>query len=537
MLGIQQLSAMRGGAVKSLASAVTLGLTLLLVACGGGSSTPPPPPTGNFSDASLKGQYAFSMSGVDPTGAFIARIGSFTADGAGNIITGLEDVLPLATGQSSIVTFTGGTFQIQSNGRGLIVLQAGGGTGLQLNIDMQSPRSGFLLQTDLSASTSGTFSLQTPANFSNGSLLAHYAFSLAGIAFAASSVAPISMIGEVNADGNGNITGGVMDTNDGNAKQPSGATVISPGTYQLDASGNGTNFGRGTMTFAGRTYAFYIVDSTQFVLLEEDSLGGSLGDAQKQLAPPTSNSEFTGNYIFLTGGASVLGSQGPVATVGRFTADGNSGLSSITADDNNDGKQVHLKNSGLSQTAYAIDPNYPGSGRGTFTFTNSGTGTYSFIFYMLSATQAFVQNTSKGYVATGPLYSQGAGPFSLASLAGDYVFNWSGIQLGTSTAVPLEEDYIGQYTLANTNSNSVSGVSDYVRLGLGANTLGSDVPLTGNLVINNDGTADNKYTFNLNSSPTTTIHFEVYFASNGTAFLVTSDSSRTTAGIIKLQSP
>jgi len=525
-------------AVKILLGAVILTLALFLAACGGGGGVTPPPPGGNFTLASLKGQYAFSMNGVDPTGAYIARIGSFISDGAGNITAGLEDVLPLATGQPAVVNFTGGNYSIQSNGRGVLVLQAASGGGLQLNFDMQSPTAGFLLETDKNNATSGTFSLQTPADFTNGSLVSQYAFNLAGISFGANSVAPISIVGEINSDGNGAITSGLIDTNDGNAQQPSAATPVPPGTYQVDTNGNGSSFGRGTMSFAGRSFAFYIVDSTHFLLLEEDALGGSSGDALKQVSPPSQNSQFAGNSIFLVGGASLLGTQGPVATVGRFTADGNGALNAVTADDNNDGRHVHIQNgSNVSNATYTIDANHPGSGRGTFTFTNSGTGTYSFTFYAVSASQAFVQDTSPGYIATGPMYSQGSGPFSLQNLAGDYVFNWSGVQLANSTAVPLGEDYIGQFTLANATSNSVNGVVDYTQIGVSSNNLYTNVNLTGNLLIDGDGTADNKYTFNVNSSPTATIHFQVYFSSNGTAFMVTADSTRTTAGVIKLQAP
>jgi hypothetical protein len=62
-------------------------------ACSSGvGGPPPPPPTGNFSLASLTGSYAFQMSGTDINGNFIARVGSFTADGKGNITAGIEDV-------------------------------------------------------------------------------------------------------------------------------------------------------------------------------------------------------------------------------------------------------------------------------------------------------------------------------------------------------------------------------------------------------------------------------------------------------------
>ena len=123
-----------------------------------------------------------------------------------------------------------------------------------------------------------------------------YVFNISGVSFLNAKAAPINMVGQVAGDGNGNITGGVMDTNDGNAGAPSGATAIAPGTYALDSNnGNGTSFGRGTMTFNGRTFAFYIVDDTHFKMLEEDTLGGSAGDALQQAATiPTQNAQFTG---------------------------------------------------------------------------------------------------------------------------------------------------------------------------------------------------------------------------------------------------
>jgi len=525
--------------VKTLLGTVTAAVALFLAGCGGGGGGVTPPPTnGNFTLSSLKGQYAFSISGIDPNGALIARIGSFISDGNGNITSGLSDLLPLTSGQASIVSFTGGSYSIQPTGRGSLTLQTTGGTALQLSFDMQSPTTGFLLETDKVAAGSGTFFLQTPANFTNGSLLSQYAFSLSGISFANSTVAPISIVGEIAVDGNGGITGGLIDTNDGNFPQPSGATPVSASTYALDTNGNGSTFGRGTLSFAGHNFAFYVVDSAHFLLLEEDALGGSSGDAFQQVSPPTQNSQFTGSFIFLVRGASFLGSQGPVATVGRFTSDGNGGLSAVTADDNNNGRYVHIQNgSNVSNASYSIDTNFPGSGRGTFTFTNSGTGTYSFTFYVVSSNQAVVQDTSKGYIATGPMSAQGAGPFTLQSLAGDYVFDWTGEQLANSTAVPLQEDYVGQYTLANSSSNSVTGLVDYTQFGLSTKSLFSSVNLTGNLAIGKDSTADNKYTFNVNGSPTTTIHFQAYFSSDGTAFLVTADGTRTTAGILKLQAP
>lgn len=513
---------------------------LAMVACGGGASIAPPPASGGFTTASLKGQYAFSMSGVDLSGAYIARVGSFTANGAGNITAGLEDVLDLSSGQpAALVSFTSGTYQIQSNGRGMLALQAATGGGLQLNFVMQSTSAGFLVQTDLNATSSGAFNLQTPADFSLTALNNPYVFDFDGVSFSTNSAAPISMVGEFTANGAGTITGGLMDTNNGNLAAPSGATVITPGTYEMDASGNGTAFGRGTIAFSGYSFAFYIVDSTHIKVLEEDTSGGTMGDALLQTGPvPTQNSQFMGSFVYLVGGSSVKGSEGPIARAARFTADGNGGLGTISLDDNNDGAYTHVsQGSNISKATYSIDPNYPGSGRGTFTFTDSSAGTFSAVFYVTSSSQMVAQDTSLGIIGDGPLYAQSGGPFSLSGVTGNYVFNWSGVQLGSSTAVPFEEDFVGQYALSNATTGNIAGVTDYVELGLSGKNLFLDIGLGGTLTFNGDGTANNLYKFALGGSPSTTINFQAYFANPSTVLLVCSDSNRTTAGIVNQQQP
>jgi len=516
--------------VKVLLPLLALAILGFLMACGGGPPITPPPPAGNFSNASLKGQYAFLMNGIDTNGAYLARIGSFTADGAGNITAGLEDVVSLGTGgPPSLISFTGGNYQIQSNGRGLIVLQAASGGGLQLNAALESSGAGFLVQTDLSATSSGSFYLQTNTAFSTSSLLNHFVFDFSGLSFVSSAVAPISLVGEINFDGSGKITQGVMDTNDGNATAPSGATAVSPGTYALDSGANGTSFGRGTMAFNGRSYAFYIVNSTRVLVLEEDSLGGSAGQALRQASTiPLQNSDFTGSFAYLVAGAQVTGNQGPVALAARFTADGNGNLNSISMDYNNDGNYTHASSG--SASSYSIDTANAGSGRGTFTF-NASPGIFSNVFYMISSAQADVQQTSLSIVGDGPFYSQSGGPFTVAETAASYAFNWSGTQLGSSTAVPFQEHFTGLYTLSNASSNNIAGVVDYVELGLSSNQLFTNIGVGGMLAVNGDGTANNLYKFAIGGPSSTTINFQAYFVSPTTVLLVCSDSARTTAGL------
>ncbi len=512
-----------------------LGLTLL--ACGSGKITPAPP-SGQFSNASLKGQYAFSISGLDLNAAYFAQIGSFTADGVGHITGGLQDVLNLSTGQpASVVSISGGSYQIQSNGVGTLTLNGSDGSVLQLSLTLQSPSTGFLIETDLNAATSGSVNLQTSSNFSTSALAFPYVFQLSGVSFQNSTAAPIAMIGQTVLNGSGGITGGVMDTNDGHSETPSGATAISPGTYALDGS-NGSSFGRGALSFSGRTFAFYIVDSTHFKMLEEDTLGGDAGDAWQQAATiPTENAQFSGSFVYLIGaGVSTLGSEGPVDRVARFTSDGSGNISAVSLDDNNDGLYTHIsQGSNISAATYSIDSTYTGSGRGTFTFKASGQGTFVDVFYMISPTQGVVSETSRGIIGTGPILAQSGGPFTLSNAAGTFVTLWTGEQLSYQASVPYAEEYVAHYTLGTTNSSNISGVISYVELGISSKTVYAGEGLAGTLTINSPSTNNNHYQFAVGGPSPVTVNFQAYFVNASTVLMVCSDSTRTTAGMIVAQ--
>src|SRR6266481_9677023 len=150
--------------MKPLAVVLAAVAALFATACSSNNApSVPPPVTGGFSNADLKGTYAFSMSGEDGGvnfGAFIARVGSFTADGNGNITAALEDVTD-AGSLPQFVQFTSGSYSIQPNGRGTLTLNSAAGGGLQVSIALNSQNAGVMIQIDLNATSSGSFILQT----------------------------------------------------------------------------------------------------------------------------------------------------------------------------------------------------------------------------------------------------------------------------------------------------------------------------------------------------------------------------------------
>jgi hypothetical protein len=510
-------------------AAVAASVALVTVACGSSGSSNPttPPATGNFSNASLQGTYSFSMSGTDASaspGAFIARVGSFTADGKGNITAGMEDVTD--AGAIQTVQFTGGSYAIQSNGKGTITLNTLTG-GLGLTVALNSASKGVMIQTDLNATSSGTLLLQSASAFTVTAISGPYAFDVSGTDV---NGAPVSVLGQVATNGSGAITGGIFDSDDGGALLAA-QTFGGGGTYAFDAT-NGTTFGRGTLTFASRNFVFYIVDNTRIRLLETDGQLFTLGDALQQSGTPTATT--AGSFSFLIGGSAVLGTAGPIARGGRFTTDASGNLTNIQLDDNNNGSRTSIgTGTTITNSKFAMDTANPGTGRGTLTFTASGSpnaGTFSFVFYLASGTQGFIQDTSNGVVGDGTMLAQ-TGTFSESTLAGNYVFDWSGINL----TLGFEEDFAGQYALSS--SGTIAGVVDFVELASPSkrNPAFLGIPITGTLTINGDGTGANNYTVTTGNSPSTTLNYHAYLTGSNTILLVGVDSNRTSAGSASVQ--
>jgi hypothetical protein len=526
--------------MNRLCLALTLCAAVFAAACGGGGSTPtPPPPTGSFSKASLNGQYAFAMSGADAiTGSFFARVGSFTADGNGNITGGIEDVNTALNGQQTLA-FNASTYSVQADGRGVINLTNVTGT-LTFSITMLSPTQGLIAETDLNATASGTFIIQNPNSFNAAGISGNYVFDFTGLDFGSAALgAPDSIVGQFVSTGSGTLSSGLLDENDNGVQ--SGAAAFSSGSYQMDAT-NGPTFGRGTITFVANgvtfNYFFYIVNGSRIRFIESNSNALTVGDAVAQASVPTTNANFNGSFAYLLSG---VGALSQLTRIGRFTANGNGGLASLFADTNDGGTAAQVPSGSLSATTYAIDTNFPGSGRGTLTFTDSKLGTFSYVIYLSSSSDGVIQDVSKNTVADGKFQLQTGSPFSNSSLAGNYGMNFSGIGNNTSNAVLGEEDYVGQITLTNAASNNVSGAVDFSAFNSNQGVF-TNVVVSGNgLTVGGDGTTSsgmrNALSLKLAGNPSTTLNFAAYIVNSQTIYVAGTDSGRVISGTVILQAP
>jgi hypothetical protein len=525
--------------MKRAALLLTLFVAAFSAACsGGGSSTLPPPPPLGFSNSSLKGQYAFSMSGqtlLDPNGTFIARIGTFVADGNGNITGGVE-LVSTPSGGLQPLQFTASNYQVNSDGRGAINLTNITGT-ISFSITMSSINGGYICQTDGNTGTSGSFTLQDTTAFTLSGINGPFVFDTSGLD---PSGTPDSIVGQFTLNAGTVQAGGVFDENDGAVA--SGPQTIAANTYFLDATNGPTN-GLGQLSFNGFVYDFIIVNSKKLFMIEvpgaSSSLPITIGAATGQVAAPAANPAFNGNFAFLIAGT---GANTPNEKAGRFTADGNGGLatSSIAVDDKRLGDSItQIPSGSLSAATYAIDTNFPGSGRGTVTFTDSSKGTFSFIFYMSSATQGVIQDNSAGLVGDGVIMAQTGG--SQSALASNFAFNWSGISTNNTNGVSEEEDFVGQVKITSASSNNVSGAMDFSELNSNQGAFHNSA-LSGVLTINGDGTNSSGSRSGLtvtgtnpNGGPSTTFKFTVYVVNPTTIFVVSQDTDRVTGGTFTQQ--
>src|ERR1700674_140450 len=133
------------------------------MACGSGSNAFKQGGSGNFSNASLKGQYAYQLTGVDTTAIF-REAGVFTADGNGNITGGTDD---FAEGTTVTSGSSSGSYTINNDGTGVFAISISDGRVLQLALTLVNSSKVYLMatQTFTLANGAGIAELQDPAAF------------------------------------------------------------------------------------------------------------------------------------------------------------------------------------------------------------------------------------------------------------------------------------------------------------------------------------------------------------------------------------
>jgi hypothetical protein len=391
--------------------------------------------------------------------------------------------------------------------------------------------------TSNQASTgSGNFIKQNSSSFAVSAVAGPYVFDFSGLDGNQNIQCPCpeSLVGRFDAS-SGVISAGFFDDND-NANFSNGSFIGTLSTDPLNPQEPITNSGRGIASITGQNFVFYIVDSNRVRFLSTN-LGMLSGDAVMQSNNiPASVSSLSGGFVFVVAGSS---GNGGLTRVGRFTANGAS-LTNVLMDTNNAG--AFAQTNSATNTAVTLDPANPG--RGTITFTaNNFQVPLSFVFYLSSATQGVIQETTQSAqgvaaaVADGSIAAQSGSPFTSSNVKGTYAFNWSGlsIQNGGSFAVQDEEDLVGQASVSNLN---LSGAADIFQF---QSVVGpkANLGVGGSITIRGDGTGGDgqRSTISVNLTGANPINFVVYFVNPQLAFFAntSTSSTRIVVGILKAQ--
>ncbi len=423
-----------------------------------------------FGNNVLNGQYVLTTSGRLPTKAFWARVGSLFA-GGGSISVISEDTNQ--GGSPNIVTTRSsfsGSYSIGPDGRGTMQFCEGSGASCPqgspatayFRVVVISPNQAQIIEfsspTTTSATTiaGGEMISQDPSvtTAGNGNLSGTYSFNFSGVSSAA---AEESALGEFSANGHGNISAGGANAPgeiDINPTPGSSPTTLAATTYSISANA------RGTMTLGGLTYSFYPVSASRSKFIEIDAPAAPAttpdsiltGDAFIQQTSSNCGwalNALSGTTIFETTGAS---SGVAIADLGSFTPSisGTTGAVSAGSLDENSGGTVPPAQLGTLTGTYTMDA----CGRGTLSV-----GAHTYIFYIISPSDAVLQETTSGVNAHGFLVP-GPSPsvtFVDATLTGSYGFRLGGTDAAGATG--NREDSLGQLTSPGTGTG-VTGTLD-----------------------------------------------------------------------------
>lgn len=360
-------------------------------------------------------------------------------------------------------------------------------------------------QADSNAKATATLTIVAAGQggFTNASLKGTYVFS-----FSALDTNNISTYGAgvVTADGNGNLTAGLEDLNQGSIGFQPGITFN--GNYTINADGTGT----ATLGFANGTIQWKFImladGSARFIVFNSNLTGS--GIIEPQDANSLSAPAFAGNYVFRLSGDSA---NGTIAQAGVLTVDSTGHILSGTEDINDQG----------TINSEAITGNYSlgNNGRAVVQVTTSLEKT-NFVFYIVNANEIRILETDFPTPATRGLgLRQATTTFANSTVNGGYVF--------TTTAIG-GSDYIdsaGQFN-ADGSGNLTTGSID--ENDLGAATSGILSP--SQYAVGSNGRATITLTPNNGLS---TVHLAVYFADATHGMAIGLDSSLVTTGEVFAQ--
>lgn len=376
----------------------------LFIGCG---SDPAIHPKGNFTNASLQGNYTYSMSGntfgqASGNGLF-EEAGSFVSDGNGHITGGFDDFV-LGSLASNTVS---GNYQIAADGTGMINLTIGS-RQVVWAVTIASNTQLYLVEFDAAGCAGGAARLQTVAAF-GASPVGDFVFRIHNVSLQGS----IAKVGSFTVAADGSLTGGADVLRGGNLISPNISGTIT-------ASDNN---GRGTLTVTEDTgvvanYNFYVIDSTTLNLIQVDTSSLGEGRVEKRSTSSFSNSSLQSAYVFRSVGDTPL-NIGGANSLGTATSDGNGSIRTGTLDSLQDGNPI---SNAQVVGSYSVDSR----GRATITLNPQGFNPVEQVAWLVDDTHGYYLVNSSDRVEDGRLDLQQVGSSGTLSPMGAFGFYMSG---------------------------------------------------------------------------------------------------------------
>ena len=486
--------------------------------------------SGTASNTTLKGQYAFLIRA--PTGNSADRgtttfAGSVNVDGNGNILGGMEDIVStIYRDQGDPILATSvdpvSSYAVDSSGHGTMTIHTQNGETLSFSFVLTSASHAVIIETGGSPG-SGTLDLQS-GNFATSQI----------VDTAIPPTAKVAFGGVFSSDGQGNITGGTLDTNIGGTVT---SQAFTGSLYQApDPNGRG-RFTVVPMPGITRSFTFYMISSKVLRLFEDDNVDLTGGSAYAQGAAAAT---LSGKFVFEHSGWS---STGRAVAAGQLTADGVGSISGGVSDANVGG-------------AAPTTPSVAQAVNGTFAFNKSLEGTLNltdaagnstFNVYMVdpslnvldpsssnSGGGALLLQTDANIIGTGRFIPQISS--TPAAIAGNQGLN---LENSIAASTPNELDLVGVVT-SDGSGNLINGVADFDQ-STSANTVG---PFTGTFAA--DAAHPGRFTGSFNiPTPTggypfippsvTTFNISFYQVSGTQILLIQTDNTANVSGYLLQQ--
>ena len=392
-------------------------------------------PSGNFSNASLNGQYVYQIEGFDfrntATGVPYREAGVFTANGSGGITSATDD---FSEGSTVLTTTSTGSYAISKDGTGSLSFNNALGT-INLAVTVVSTSKVYLVEGDQVLNAGGLAEKQDAtaiATAPSGTFV-----------FREHDINAVQSVGSV---GSFTVSGGTVSAG---SKDVNSAGVLTSLTFtggSFNAPDTVTGRGSGTLTDsspATTSFFYYIVDANNIRFLSEDVGVTGSGRAEKQSGTPT----LSGSYAFGSEG-DTISFLSSVNSAGRFTAS-NGAINGGARDTVQDGSSV--VNATFTGT-------YTQAASGRASVALSTTANSNLVVWMISPARGFFVVNDPNTVQEGTLDLQQTATFSNSTMNGQYALVMDGFDGGGAKdrVGTLQWDGSGKLTLNEfTNANGV----------------------------------------------------------------------------------